>query len=97
MQVEHSERSIEVKTTANCNSLCQIYTSKYTNLLINFATNTELNFSVDVAFREVRRDGEPDEKNFWFATALLFAVVVVTRRAVQNLLQIPLTDKALSL
>ena len=54
---------------------------------------------MDVAFREIRHGGESHEKNLWFATALLFVVVlvVVTRRAVQKLLRIQLTDKALSL
>ena len=47
---------------------------------------------MDVVFREIRRG----EKNFWPGTALLF-VVVVTPRAVQKLLRILLTDKALSL
>ena len=52
VKVEHRQRNIEVKTTANCNSLCQIYTSKYTNLLINFAANAELDFKLWMWFSE---------------------------------------------
>ena len=83
------QRNIKVKTAANCNSLCQIYTSKYTNLLINFATNAELDFKLRMWFSE-KSDANQWEKLLAWHCLLLF-VVVVTRRAVQKLLRIPLT------